>query len=433
MKRWLKDVHFRSLLKNTGYLAISKIVAAIAGVATMAFAGRGLGLEMFGILILIVSYAQAANGLTKFQTWQLIVRYGGGALRDGDTDLFRRACGFGIGLDVLSGLVGMALAMAALPIIGHWFGLEDRYLNLALIYCLLVPVMAASTPSGILRVLDRFDLISWQGVVTPISRAILSGIALWQQWNFPIFVAIWFVTDIAADLFLWFLAWRELGRRDLRTGIRPSLRPSFMQGAWPFAIKINLTYTLESAWGPIARLVVGGLLGPASAAVYRIAASLADSARKPADLLAKAYYPEVMKMDAATKHPWRLMLRGTAIAGGFGIIAMLVLVVGGQALIGALFGKEFLPVYPVLLVLMAVPLLAIVSFPLIPMLLALDRAGAPLKARIAGTIAYFAVVAPLCWRLDTMGAALALVIGHAVMVTMLALQLRKQHRRVRAR
>ena len=60
--------------------------------------------------------------------------------------------------------------------------------------------------------------------------------------------------------------------------------------------------------------MVGGLLGPAGAALFRVASSLSDSASKPADLLAKAFYPEVVRMDLSTKKPWKLMLRGTALA-----------------------------------------------------------------------------------------------------------------------
>lgn len=281
--------------------------------------------------------------------------------------------------------------------------------------------------------LDRFDLISWQGTVTPISRAFLTGIAFFSHWQLSSFVLIWFATDLAGDLFLWFLAWREMRRRSLTDGIRPRLKPISLEKAWPFAIKINLTYSLESAWGPMARLVVGGLLGPAGAAAYRVAASLADSARKPADLLAKAYYPEVVRMDVASKHPWRLMLRGTALAGLFGILAMALLVIGGRPLIGGLFGAQFLPVYPVLLVMMIIPLLAILSFPLAPMLLTLNKPGAPLKARLAGVIVYFLIVAPLCWRFDTIGAAIAMAVGHFVMVAILLVMLRREHRRVRAK
>lgn len=433
MRHWFKDLHFRSLLKNSSYLAMSKAVAAVAGIATLAMAGRSLGLMTFGVLVLIASYAQAANGLTKFQSWQLVIRYGGAALHKGDEDAFKRAASFALGLDLTSGILGLALAAAVLPLLGPWFGFDNSSLGYALAYCLLIPTMGASSPSGMLRAMDRFDLISWQGTVTPISRALLATLGYLSGWGLPEFVALWAATDLAGDLYLWFLAWRELGRRGLRAGIRPTLKPAGLEKAWPFAIQVNLTSSLMAAWSPVARLIVGGLLGPASAAVYRVAASLADSAQKPADLLAKAYYPEVVRMDPATKHPWRLMLRGSAMAALFGLVAVAVLVIGGKLLIGALFGREFLDVYPVLLVMIGVPLLAVISFPLPPMLYALDRPDGPLKARIVATIVYFAIIAPLCWRFDTIGAAIAIVIANAVMVAILMVMLRIEHRRVRGR
>ena len=90
-----------------------------------------------------------------------------------------------------------------------------------MLYCTLLPTMGAATPVGVLRALDRFDLISWQGTAYPIARAILAGIAFATGAAFAAFVAIWFVTDLAGDLFLWFLAWRELRRRGMLAGHPP--------------------------------------------------------------------------------------------------------------------------------------------------------------------------------------------------------------------
>jgi O-antigen/teichoic acid export membrane protein len=262
---------------------------------------------------------------------------------------------------------------------------------------------------------------------------VLAGIGWWQGWPLSAFIAIWFITDLGGDLFLWFLAGRELKRRKLLEGIRPTLHPEGLPGAWPFAIQVNVHSSLTSAWGPVARVIIGGLLGPASAALYRIAASLADSAQKPADLLGKAYYPEVVRMDLKSKHPWRLMLRGTAMVTAVGIAAVLVLLLSGQWILAVLFGSEFVPAYPVLLVLIGIPLLWTVGFPLIPMLYALDRPDVPLKARAVGTVVYLAIVAPLCWRFEVAGAASALLIGNVIIVALLMLQLRIQYRKVRRR
>jgi len=433
MKHWFKDAHFRSLLKNSSYLAVSKVVAAIAGIATLAFAGRGLGVMLFGMLVLITSYAKAASGLSKFQSWQLIVRYGGQALALGEHEDFKSSTGFAFALDVVSGIGGMIIAVIVLPFLGGWFGIPENYLWLAMLYCTLLPTMGAATPVGVLRALDRFDLISWQGTTYPIARAILAGIAFAAGAPFEIYVGIWFITDLGGDIYFWFLAWRELRRRGLLKGIRPTLRPTTLPGAWRFAIHVNLTSSLITAWGPIARLVVGGLLGPSAAALFRVASSLADSAQKPADFLSKAFYPEVVRMDLSTKHPWKLMLRSAALSGMVALAAVLLLLVGGKPLVSLIFGDEFLGAYPVLMVLIIAPVIGIFSFPLPSMLYALDRPDAPLKARLIGTIIYFGLIAPLCWNFGIMGAAVAYVLAYASMGIVLALQVRAEYRRVRSK
>lgn len=214
---------------------------------------------------------------------------------------------------------------------------------------------------------------------------------------------------------------------------RPTLRPTTLPGAWRFAIYVNLTSSLSAAWGPIARLVVGGLLGPASAALFRVASSLSDSAQKPADFLAKAFYPEIVRMDVRSKQPWKLMVRSAALAGIVALTAVLLLLIGGQPLVRLIFGKEFLGAYPILMIMILAPLIGIFSFPLPSMLYALDRPDAPLKARLVGTFVYFALIAPLSWRFGVIGAASAFVFAYAIMALTLALQVRAEYRRVRSK
>jgi O-antigen/teichoic acid export membrane protein len=430
MRHWLKDQHFRSLLKNSSYLGASRIVAAIAQVATLSLAAHALGLLLFGALILIDSYARAVSGVAKFQSWQLIVRYGGRALL-GEHDDFKASTGFAFALDMVSGIGGMIVGAALLPFIATWVGIPGDQLWLAVFYCTLVPTGAAATPNGVLRALDRFDLLSWADTVTPISRLIVVLGSYLAGAGFAAFVAAWYFTALVGDLWDWFIAWRELRRRSLLEGIRPTLKPGTLPGAWRFAINVNLNSSVQAAWGPIARLVVGGLLGTAGAALFRVASALSDSAGKPADMMAKAFYPEVVRMDLSTKTPWRLMIRGTVLAGAVAGLVTLVLIAGGKPVVGFIFGKEFLGAYDALLILMVVPFLTVISFPLPPMLYALDRSDAPLKARLAGLVLYFVAIAPLSWRFGVNGAAMAFVVGNLAAVSVMLWMLRGEHRRVR--
>jgi O-antigen/teichoic acid export membrane protein len=430
MRHWFRDQHFRSLLKNSGYLAASRIVAAVASLATVSLAAHALGVLLFGALILITSYAKAASGISKFQSWQLIVRYGGRAVQ-GEVEDFKTSTGFAFALDAVSGVGGMLVAVALLPLIAGSVGIQADQLWLAMLYCTLLPTMGAATPTGVLRALDRFDLISWQGTAAPIGRVILVTAAYFAGAPFGAYVAAWYVTDLGGDLFLWFLAWRELRRRRLLEGIRPTLRPESLPGAWRFAIHVNLNASVQAVWGPIARLVVGGLLGPAGAALFRVASVLSDSASKPADLLAKAFYPEVVRMDLRSKKPWKLMLRGTALASGVALLAILILVLAGKPIVSVLFGKEFLGAYDALLILMVVPFISVFSFPLPPMLYALDRPEAPVRARLVGSAVFFVSIAPLCWEWGVPGAAVALVLANVATAAVMLVQLQREYRRVR--
>ena len=430
MRHWFKDQHFRSLLKNSGYLAVSRVVAAVASLATVSLAAHALGVMLFGALILITSYAKAVSGIAKFQSWQLVVRYGGRVIH-GEVEDFKTSTGFAFALDAVSGVGGMLVAVAVLPFIAPWVGIQPDQLWLAMLYCTLLPTMGAATPSGVLRALDRFDLISWQSTATPIARVVLVTIAYFLDAPFAAYVAAWYVTDLAGDLYGWFLGWRELKRGGLLQGIRPTLRPDTLPGAWRFAIHVNLNASVQAVWGPIARLVVGGLLGPAGAALFRVASALSDSASKPAELLAKAFYPEVVRMDLSTKRPWKLMLRGSAIASGLATVAILILLLGGKQIVSVLFGSEFLGAYDALLILMIIPFISVFSFPLPPMLLALDRPDAPVTARLIGSAVFFLSIAPLCWQLGVVGAAISLVLGNVATVAVMMLQLRREYRRVR--
>ena len=312
MKHWFKDQHLRSLLKNSSYLAVSRVVAAIAGIATVSLAAHGLGVLMFGALILITSYAKAVSGMSKFQSWQLIVRYGGRALH-GNPDDFKTSTGFAFALDAISGVGGMLVAAALLPFSPSWVGITPDQLWLAMLYCTLLPTMGAATPERRASRARPVRSDQLAGTVTPITRAILVAIAYASGAPFAAYVAIWFVTDLAGDLYPWFLAWRELRRNGLMEGIRPTLAA---EPARRMAVRHRRQPCRQrpGCWGPIGRLVVGGLLGPPAPHCSGSPRPWPTAPQKPADLLGKAFYPEVMRMDLTSKKPWKLMLRGTRLS-----------------------------------------------------------------------------------------------------------------------
>ena len=434
MKRWFADGVFRAVIRNASYLGSTKILGAGLGLIALACAGRSLTPAVFGILMVIHSYATGAGALVKFQTWQFIIRYGAPALQRTDERFARDVIRFAFGLDLASGLIGMVLAMAVLPLLADRFGMHGTTLALALVYCTLVPTMSAATATGVLRLLDRFDLIGAQQIVTPALRAIGAAISYVGGFGFTGFVVTWYVADLAGDLILWTLAAHELRRRGMLEALRPGLFGTArrLPEAWGFVWTTNVAHSLYAAWGPVSNLVVAGILGPVGAGLYKIASTLLDSTSKPADLLSRGFYPEIMRLDPASKAPWRLGLRVGAIAGVIGIAVVGLVMVGGKPVIALAFGRKYLPAFGLLRLMTWALVLSMASFPLESLLYMVGRQKAALAAQLAAAIIYLGLLAMLTQRYGLIGAGIAYLLGTlAVTAFMLAPTLASYHGRSR--
>lgn len=416
MRHWFKDGVFRAVLRNAGYLGSTKLVGAVLGLIALIAAGHALDPVTFGMLTLVHTYALGAGAISKFQSWQLILRYGAPALQRGDETTVRDAIRFAFGLDITSGLVGMAAAAIALPFLARDFGIDGAHLPLALIYCTLIPTMSAATPTGVMRLLDRFDLLAKQQVATPLLRAAGASLAWALNLGFPGFVMAWYVADIIGDLILWALTVRELARRGMIEALRPGLFGTArrLPDSWSFVWTTNIATSLNACWGPISNLIVGGVLGPVAAGLYKIATTLLDSAGKPADLLTKGFYPEIMRLDPSSKHPWRLAIRTGLIAGGIGLLVVALILVGGKPFVG-LFGHKYVAAYGLLSLMMFALMISMASFPLQSLLYMVGRQRAALAAQAGATIVYLGLLAILCRLYGLSGAGSAYVLGNAAL------------------
>lgn len=431
MRRWFQDSLFRAVVRNAGYLGSGKLAGALLGLVSLACAGRGLTPALFGTLMIVHTYASAAGALTKFQTWQFIIRYAAPALARADRGFARDTIRFAFGLDLASGLAGMVAAMALLPLLAGRLGLADDHLVLALAYCTLVPTMTAATPVGVLRLLDRFDLIGWQQTVTPVLRAAGAAIAFFGQLGFAGFVAAWYVADLAGDLVTWALAARELRRRGMLDALRPGLFATArrLPRAWGFVWTTNIAHSVYAAWGPLGNLVVAAVLGPVAAGLFKIASTLMDSTSKPADLLGRGFYPEIMRLDPRSRAPWRLGMRVSALSACLGLALVLLVMLGGKPVIGAIFGHRYLAAYALLKVMTWSLLISTAAFPLESLLYMVDRQKAALVAQLAAALMYLVLLDRLTRHFGLIGAGYAFLVGTACSALFMLLPTTDSYRR----
>lgn len=262
MKRWFSDGAFRSILRNAAYLGSGSVASALLGLLALSCAGKGMSPEMFGVLVVIQAYTKAVSDFIKFQTWQFVVQFGTPALEHQNTGRFRDVVAFSFGLDIASGVIAVLGGMIMLPFLSHALGLDSESFWLAMLYCTLIPSMTSSTPTGVLRAFNRFDLIAIQQAIKPFLQAVGSVISYYFDLGFPGFIVTWYASNlIGGTLFWWFTA-RELRRRDIHGALRPRLFnvARRIEGAWNFVWTTNIAHTIWAARNSCTTVLVGVVL-----------------------------------------------------------------------------------------------------------------------------------------------------------------------------
>jgi O-antigen/teichoic acid export membrane protein len=416
MRRWWSDGAFRAIVRNASYLGSGNLVSALLGLLALACAGRGLSPTLFGTLVVVQAYAKTVSDIAKFQTWQFVVQFGTPALARTDHDRFRDVVGFSFGLDLASGLVALLAGMALLPLLGHAVGIQPDDFWWALAYCTLIPTMTAATPTGILRAIDRFDLIAVQQAITPLLRAIGSVIAYFAHLGFPGFIATWYVSSLVGDVALWLFAVRELRRQNIPHALRPGLLGPArrLTGAWSFVWTTNFAHSIWSARNAGSNVLVGIVLGPAAAGLFKVAQTFFDAAGTPASLMQKSFYPEIMRLDPASTRPWKLGLHTAMLAGGLGVLVALLLSLVGEPVIAYVFGAQYTEAYNLLRIMSVALVVSMASFPLESLLYVAGKQRAALVAQALAAAVYALLLIGMSHAFGITGAAIAYVCGQCL-------------------
>lgn len=411
----------RRVLANLGLLIGGKSVSGLLGLAYLALAVRALGIETFGFLVVIHTVVEVAQNLAKFQSWQPILHYGAAALHSGRFDDLHRLVMFTARLDVGSAVIGAAGAAATLWFFGTTLGLPAEILPSATLYAGSVLFMITSTPTGLLRLFNRFNLVVLEDNIEALVR-LLGGAALYMTGGgLDAFLMLWGVSAVAGALTSIGLAWREARRHGLRR--RPPEKRRLtdgFDGIWRFVLSTNANSSLALLTNQLATLTVGVLIGPPQAALFRLARQVAEAAAKPVKLMTTAIYPEFARLAAQDRLEAMREFLGGALrlsAVGAGICA-LALYLAGPWILTLIGGPQVAAASPTMLLLGAAALIGVGTFALEPALISIGRAALALRIRLASAVLYLPALVVLVPRAGIEGAGIAAVGAAASMALM---------------
>ncbi|BBK30441.1 O-antigen/teichoic acid export membrane protein [Stella humosa] len=382
----------RGVLANASVLLAGKSVGAVLSLAYMALAARTLGIEQFGVLILIHAFAQTVSEISKFQSWQAIIHYGTVPLREGRLGDFRRLLRFSLRLDLYSAIAGMLLGVAGAAWLGPWLGWTPAAVPAAMLYTTSVAFMVAATPTGVLRLVDRFDLMAVQGNVASLVRLVGAGFAFVLGGDLLVFLAVWYGASLLSCATLFGCAWQQLGRRGWLAAM-PAGGPrgaAGFPGLWKFVWTTNLNSTLNIGFKQLTVLMIGAMLGAREAALFRVARQVGDAIAKPARLLVPALYPELADLWASRKlgDLRRLVFQVGVIAAVVALVLVSAVLLTAAPALRLVMGPEFEAGAAIMVWVVAAAAVGVAALPFEPLLISVGEASAALVIR-AVTIALY--------------------------------------------
>lgn len=430
----LHDELSRRIGRNAGLLLGGNSIAGLIALAAVAVAARGLGVEAFGILMVVHAYAMLVGGLSRFNVYQALVRYGAACLLDERRRDLQGLLIFGLLVELAGIAAGALMGVLAMGWVGPMLGISQTWQTTALWYCLVVITANTATPIGILRLLDRFDLVAWTRPVTPTLRLVGCLLAWFAGAGFATFAAIWAVAGVAEALLLWGYAGLVLRRDGWLSGfawrIRGLVRPH--PGLWRMVIWTNLQGSLGLVSGRLATVAVGMLLGPAAGGLYLVAYQAASVIERPLQLVKRALDPEFARLAAAGDGAtlttlYRRMLLLTALIAG---PLLLLLALAGDRLLALLVGAEFAAAHGVLVLLAIKTTALVLAMPASSLLVMLDDAGRLFALQLVGRSLFLAGLVLLVPGFGLMGAGTAAVVAAALELVLARCAVQARFRRL---
>lgn len=373
------------ILKNVAYLFGGKTSAVIIGLLVLAVAARALTVRELGALLLLHSFVAFVNGVASFKSWQALIHFGAKPIADNDITRLHELLRFTIGLDISAAVFASIFSVILYFFVYPMLGISNEVFLYGVAYCLLSAANFRSTPLGILRLYDRFDVISLHQQVVPIVRLIGATIGWLIGGSLKWFILTWFAAAAASQLMIVLLAIGELSRQGHLSGLfekRPTLKAPFKK-LWAFVLMSNIDATIDLSDKQLPTLLAGFLLGPSFAAVFKIARDVSDILAKGARQFDRVLYPELVRLmiDGQKSRAVRLITRSTLIMLLIGGVLAALVYIFGPGLFARALSPELASVANIATLLMIAAALLGATAPLYPALYALGEPGRASLAR----------------------------------------------------
>ncbi len=406
----------KEFMKNVSWLVVAKSVPSAANVVEMIILARVLGLELFGLLTLVIAYVKIVSSLVDFRVWESVVRYVGEFLEKNESDNALSMIKLSYIVDAVAGLAAFGVCLLLAGVANDIFIKSPDSFDLVLIFSLTLVVASVNTTSeALFRVFDKFKTIVFVQSAKSVFKLGSVLAALYLGYGIKgvlvAYVAVSFfefvLTQVVVNRIL-----REKGLHSWFSSKVGLLSHRMKEITW-FLLNTSFNATLTIAnEGKVAVLILGYFFGSGAAGLYKIARAVIKVVNRITDPLHEVIFPKLVSFSTSNLYDRFAEILKFSVRSLLKIIipVLIIVLLFTEQLIGLIFGGEYVPASNTMRVLAVAVLFTGGTFWLTPMLLAIGRPGLRTAVSTFKVLAYLALLLLLVPKHSYFGASIAYLI-----------------------
>jgi O-antigen/teichoic acid export membrane protein len=411
--RRFRSTELGGLTGDAFQVGIWQAAISLADLAQLALITHILGLAEFGRLAVAMSFVILVGQFFDLRVGAAATKFGSARLAAGEVDGFAGVLQLSYLLDGLTGLAGFAVVAGLAPFVGPSLVGNHGTVLIILYACTLLISTVDESSVSVLRVMDRFHLLTAWGVSLEVLRIALIGVALAVSPSLTSVLLALIGYDLAGAAVNLLLANHVFSRTFGRSFVRRSFSAfGEKKRMVHMAIHTNLVSYARLAQVQLPTLLLGALGTTTQVGLYKVGSAGGTIVGRLADPGYAAVLPRLSRLWAARRlDDVRSLIRASSVVAGAVMGAALIAVILLREPILRLLGGEAGGAAATVLVLVGIgQAVNGLFFWNTGLLYASGRSGVVAVISVFGALLQTALLVSLIPSLAAEGAALALLI-----------------------
>lgn len=295
----IKRLLSNGILKNIMMVLSGDALATGLSLICLSLLIHAIGLEQNGVLIMVQTYCLLFNDIFNFQSFNAIIKYLPYEINNGNYKKIKEYIYQAFVLDVVTAMIASLFGFFCAPLVAKFMNWDYSIVTYIRVYLITVLFNLQGTPIGILRIYEKFNLVSYINVITSMIKLISYIFCVIYKMGLGSFLIVEIVGETIKNILMLLVAYKVLKAQGLGGFYKEKFK--FDKEFFKFNFYINIIVTLDLPIGHISTFIINRYLGFSDNSIYKVFQKIGGVLQKVSTPISQVIYPEFCKMVSKNK------------------------------------------------------------------------------------------------------------------------------------